>query len=87
VSEKGDFQTARSVIVFSTLLVVVFALLLALLAVALFGLELLFPQLVEVLFVQVGEDEVEHVRVPCYGVALDALFDVLGRMLALVTNN
>jgi hypothetical protein len=76
----GNFQTARSVIVFSTLLVVVFALLLALLAVALFGLELLFPQLV-------GEDEVEHVRVPCYGVALDALFDVLGRMLALVTNN
>ena len=46
-------------------------------AIALRLLELLLPQGVGLLGVYAGEDEVEDFGVPCDGLTLDALFDVL----------
>jgi nitrate reductase NapE component len=67
----------NSIIVFATLLIVVFALLLTLLAVALLGLQFLLPKFVRGVFVQIGEDKGEDVRIPGNGTAFDAFFDVL----------
>ena len=71
-------QTRLLIIVLTRLLfLVVFPLLLLTLLVALFALELVFPELVDGVAVDVGEDDFEDVRVPCYGLAFDAFFDVL----------
>ena len=71
-------QTRLLIIVLTRLLfLVVFPLLLLALLVALFALELVFPELVDGVAVDVGEDDFEDVRVPCYGLAFDAFFDVL----------
>jgi hypothetical protein len=67
----------RSIVVFARFLLVVLALLLFALAVAGFGLEFVFPELVHGRGVDVGEDDFEHVRVPCYGLAFDAFLYVL----------
>lgn len=44
--------------------------------VGLFG-ELFFPSIVDFVGIEVGEDEVEHVRIPIGGMTLDAFFDIL----------
>jgi hypothetical protein len=68
-----------SVVVFARLFLFVFLLLLLALAVTLLSLELLFPELVYGVAVDVGKDDLEDVRVPLYGLAFNAFFDVLGR--------
>jgi hypothetical protein len=40
-------------------------------------LQVLVPELVDNVPFNVGKDDLEYVRVPCYGSALDAFFDVL----------
>jgi hypothetical protein len=55
----------------------VLALLLLPLLVALLLLQVLVPELVDNVPFDVGKDDLEYVRVPCYGSALDAFFDVL----------
>jgi len=65
------------VVVFAGLFLVVFALSLFALTVALFVLEVVFPQLVSYVAVDVREDNAEDVRVPRYWLAFDAFFDVL----------
>lgn len=67
----------HSVVIFARFLLVVFALALFTLAVALFGLEVVFPELVGCVAVDVGEDDAEDVRVPGYWLAFDAFFDIL----------
>jgi len=67
----------RLVVVLATLFFIVLLLLLLALPIALFGLKVLFPQLVRRVAIQAREDNVKDVRVPCYGLAFDAFFDVL----------
>lgn len=66
-----------SVVVLAAFFVVVFPLLLLPLAIALLGLQLLLPQLVGSVVVDARKDEFEDLRVPFYGVAFDAFFNVL----------
>jgi hypothetical protein len=67
-----------SIVIFSRLfLLIVFALLLFAFAIALFGLEFVFPELVDGIAINVREDDFEHVRVPGYRLTLDTFFDVL----------
>jgi hypothetical protein len=67
-----------SIVVFAGLFFLFFfALLLLAFAVAFLGLQVLVPKLVGGVAVDVGEDDLEDVRVPGYGLALDAFFDVL----------
>jgi hypothetical protein len=68
----------RSVVVLARFLLFVLLLLLFALAVALLLLELLLPELVDGVAVDVGEDNLEDVRVPLDGLAFDAFFDILG---------
>lgn len=42
----------------------------------LFG-ELFFPSIVDFVGIEVGEDEVEHVRIPIGGMTFDAFFNIL----------
>lgn len=79
-------QRGNSVVVLATLLVIVLPLLLLALLVALLGLEFLLPQLVCGVFVQIGEDQGEDLRVPLYRVAGDAFFDVLRRVSILLSS-
>jgi hypothetical protein len=65
----------RSVVVLARLFLIL--LLLALLALGFLRLELLFPQLVRGVLVELGEDDLEYFVVPLYGPAVDAFFDIL----------
>jgi hypothetical protein len=70
----------RSVVVLTGFLfLVVFPLLLFSLAVALLGLEFVFPELVGGVVVHIGKHDFEDIRVPGYWLAFDALLDVLLR--------
>lgn len=60
-----------------SLLFIVFPFLLFSLTVALLGLELIFPELVDGVGVNIREDDLEHIGVPGDGLAFDAFFDVL----------
>lgn len=69
---------SSSVIIFTRLLfLVVLPLLLLSLAVAFLGLQVVIPELVGVFAVDVGEDDLEDIRVPGHGLAFDAFLDVL----------
>jgi hypothetical protein len=68
----------RSVVVLARFFLFVLLLLLFALAVALLLLELLLPELIDGIAVDVREDNLEDVRIPLDGLAFDAFFDVLG---------
>jgi hypothetical protein len=72
---KKHILSTDSIVVLPALLLI--SLLLLALPVALLGLEVFLPQLTRRVAVKVGEDDFEDVRVPCYGLAFDAFFDVL----------
>jgi hypothetical protein len=77
-SDRIDLAVVGSIVIFAGLFFLFFfALLLLAFAVAFLGLQVLIPELVGGVAVDVGEDDLEDVRVPGYGLALDAFFDVL----------